>query len=670
MKLSISSIFCLTLFSPLAFSANYSAPDNYNGIIKSIDINNDGVEDFVVYDVFKDSPEFEVYSGVDGSLLTYFYFPNNFLEPSFHWVSDRNNDGFKDVGLFGVNPNSNKFQFILKSSKTGEDIKTWTWNKSLSSADFYEIDDISGDDRSDFGIFGTHSSNGTKQLQVRDGVNRSPVTTFKWPNNWLNPKVVSMSDVTGDGISEIALYGQHKRRENGQLFVLDGVESSTKLDVYNWVKNWDDINLYALDDIDGDGTFDWGQFGRRFDDGRYQMVIKRGDTKYGTLRTLIWNTKIATKEPLILDDITGDGIQEVAVAGFDIQDGKFKALINDGRLPNTRIKNVSWPSKWGMPSKIIELHDVDGDGINDLGLLGEVVETGSIVLSIKSSVTGRQLSSYEWDDQWFNFHLTTLDVNDDGILDFALAGNRAITMEKRLSIRDGVDPSLDYFDKILAPYLVTLDSFLTARLDSDFRYLVAFNDFERARSAVNKLLFDGDNLHLGNKITPYNIENSYLKVSYDDGEETSNFLYVSRDFGISLLEEELFLYSRLSPESSTNVNSWNSLEVTNKLLHFLFDGGEGEGAEPESFTVTFFENNQAFIGGDVNEMVPWTINQLGQLIIETSVFGGEQGLILNKLASDEKVIVATDNSNNLKPILISEDLTIILTIENSWTNPY
>ncbi|MDO6617631.1 hypothetical protein [Shewanella sp. 6_MG-2023] len=658
----------LAITCPSAIAEPFHVSD---GIKLAADVNNDGISDFALYGASVTLFKYDVISGADGVKLTSFSFPDpdSFAHAKFHWVADRDNDGVQDIGLFGLNTTTDKYQFVLKSSKTGGSLGTWTWNNTLFLPEFNEIDDITLDGMPEFGVLGTHVANSTLQLQVRDGKLKSPVATFKWPNIWDDPRVVTMSDVTGDSIPEVAIYGVNKRRGNGQLFVYDGALATNKLDVYNWGKHWGNTSLYQLEDIDGDGTNEWGQFGKRHDDGRYQMLMKRGSSKVGVLRTLTWNTTMNVDKPVLLDDITNDGIQEVALAQFDV-DLRFKILINDGRLPNKRIKNISWPMKWLPFARLVQLHDIDGDGVGEVGLLGPDISTGNIVLSIKSLVTGKELTQYTWDKQWTNgfTQLEIFDANNDGVLDYALTGYQDLSFFERISVISGTSDRAVIFDKIVGQERATLSSFLTATYDTDFRYITSFNDALRANDNVEPLLFDGDLLHYGaEEVLPYTVNNSLLTLHHDDGDEEINFTYVSDEFGVSLSPDaELSLFTQ-SSFNLTSDDKFDESMISGKIFSYLMDdsGANSTFSEPLGFYITFYATGLAFVGAE-SIVVPWSIDSQGRLVIALSEHNGDDDLVFSRYVDDGNLFVIKDESRNDKPLLMSEDLTLMTTLHNNW----
>ncbi|MBE7213940.1 hypothetical protein MK852_17085 [Shewanella benthica] len=402
------------------------------------DVDEDGVQDFVVLDSSNaDSFSYQLISGKDLSRLSTTNIPVSQDSPTVHWLADRNSDGVEEFGYFGFNSNANNYQFVLKDGASGSSLGNWTWPATLNNAKFIEVGDLNGDTLTDFAIFGQHKVNRGNQLVVKDGANGTKLDTFKWVDNWFNPEVVIMSDRTGDGIPEIALYGVHKRMNKGQLFVYDGA-LNTKLDVYNWNKLWSDVQLIAMDDLDGDGTQDWGQFGTRKDDGRYQLVVKKGHDKKGVVRVFSWGADLSQAYPIQLKDRTGDGVSENAIFGIADPQGnaKYKLWINDGKLANTRIENFAWPVNWD-DVQLVELGDVTSDGLSEIALIGYKKSNRILEIVAKQSTTQTELYRFTIPGRWEDVSVTSMDTTGDGIDEIIINGQDQTNGKHRVVVIDG-----------------------------------------------------------------------------------------------------------------------------------------------------------------------------------------------------------------------------------------
>ena len=404
-------------------------------LVKFTDYNGDGVIDWLKHSVVGDAVWLTILDGRDFSAFSFFNINSELENVSVELLGDRNNDGIKEVGLFGFNNAVGRYQLAVYNGYTGQSMGTWNWPETLKDVEFKLLDDLTLDGVQEYAITGIHLTNGTKQLFVKDGVSKQTYKTFKWTNQWLDAQIVQMSDVTNDGVPEVALYGRHERLDKGQLFVFDGANSNNKLDVYNWNTLWNDISLHKMDDLDGDGTTDWGQFGQRKDDGRYQWVVKKGHNKQGVIRTFSWPNDLSDVKPLLLADTTGDNVSEVALYGKNAS-GKVFLRVNDGRLANTRIANFSWPATW-TEEQVMELGDLNNDGINEVALLGVNINSGKYQLVIKDGRATTEYGRLTLEGNFADLTISSYDTNNDGHADIIVNGVDALSLARTTHIYSG-----------------------------------------------------------------------------------------------------------------------------------------------------------------------------------------------------------------------------------------
>ncbi|GGP95588.1 leucine-rich repeat domain-containing protein [Shewanella ulleungensis] len=405
------------------------------------DVNQDGVADWIKYTTHSNRVEVSLFSGNTYNALANYVIENSFATPSTILLDDRDADGINEVGVFGFDVNVNRYQLQVHSGLTGVKQDVWNWPATLGEVKFEVLADLTGDGIQEYAISGVHLANGTRQLVVKDSVTKASYQTFKWPNLWDAPQFVTMSDVTFDGTSEVALYGRHSRLDKGQLFIYDGANADSKVDVYNWNTLWDDIQLIEMDDLDGDGSNDWGQFGQRKDDGRYQWVVKKGNDKRGVIRTFTWPNDLVDVKPLLVADRTGDGIREVAVLGTNPDDGKVFVRINDGRLANERIANISWPASW-EDYQVTELGDLNSDGFSEFGLLGYTKANRTVQLIVRDGKTTTEYGRYALSGSWEGLSLEHYDIDKDGSDDVVISGINQTTKAKVFTTLSGKDLSV------------------------------------------------------------------------------------------------------------------------------------------------------------------------------------------------------------------------------------
>ncbi|MBB1299684.1 leucine-rich repeat domain-containing protein, partial [Pseudoalteromonas sp. SR41-7] len=179
-----------------------TAPQSF--VILFSDINGDGVVDWLKYSLVNGSTEFNVLDGRDFTELRNFELSYSLDSISVELLGDRNNDGIKELGLFGFNADVGRYQLVVYNGYTGQSMGTWNWPETLKDVEFKLLDDLTLDGVQEYAITGIHLTNGTKQLFVKDGVSKQTYKTFKWTNQWLDAQIVQMSDVTNDGVPEVA----------------------------------------------------------------------------------------------------------------------------------------------------------------------------------------------------------------------------------------------------------------------------------------------------------------------------------------------------------------------------------------------------------------------------------------------------------------------------------
>jgi hypothetical protein len=405
------------------------------------DVSGDGVVDWLGYAVKTSEVQVNVFSGDDFLSMGSFSFAHNFDAAQLHKLGDRDDDGVSEIGVFGFDSALNRYQLFVHNGISGQKLGTWNWPAILISGQLEVLPDLTDDGIQEYAVQGIHGTNGTRQLVVKNGMTRATYQTFKWPNLWDNTQIVSLSDRNGDNIPEIALYGRHIRIDKGQLFVFDGASATTKMDVYNWNKLWNDIQLIKMDDVDGEGTIDWGQFGKRKDDGRYQWVVKKGHDKRGVIRTFSWPGDLENVTPLLVGDRTNDGVREVAVVGTHAVNGRLFLRINDGKLANQRIANISWPANW-EDVQVKELGDLNDDGFNEYAMLGYLKSNRKLQLVVKDGQTLTEYGRYTFEDDWETLLLSSNDVNGDGNDDVMVSGIEQATGLRRYIYLNGVNMEL------------------------------------------------------------------------------------------------------------------------------------------------------------------------------------------------------------------------------------
>jgi len=312
----------------------------------SADFNNDGIPDLI----FKN----------DKGYIKTWELDSSYAKVKERWLTNLGSDDWELYeDIVDVN-NDNSIDIILQQTSTGyikvlqmngfskRGIK-WTGNPG-SDWEIVGVSDIDGDNYKDM-ILQQESTGYLKAFKL----NSDSKGTAKWIGDPAGKEweVVKVADVDGDGIADIVM----QNSSNGYIkaFKLDSNFKATA----KWIgnpngTNWD---IEGVKDIDGDGICD--------------IVLQ--DENNGYIKAFKLNSSFKASAKWIgspginyeiqdVEDIDGDGTSDILLRD------KTKGYVKAFQLNNSTLKGTA---KWiGNPSgvewKIVEVSDVDDDGIQDV----------------------------------------------------------------------------------------------------------------------------------------------------------------------------------------------------------------------------------------------------------------------------------------------------------------
>jgi outer membrane protein assembly factor BamB len=254
-----------------------------------------------------------------------------------------------------------------------------------------------------------------RAAHLRDIV--APTQLFSMTGDDNAVAVRPIADVTGDGLDEI-IFGLDIFHVGDNLFCLDGASSGTATVVWSLEEPgyfYGDQCLVPITDTDGDGSQNFLAGSSGAGQKAYDYNGMDGAV------TWVFDTFLEPEPGWVyslaqLDDITGDGVPEVAFGAGSTNDGLY---VVDGASTAPGQATVLW--RYQAPDAIGSVRsigDVNGDGDDDV--LAAVIDDGNVVLCMDGGTTlpgGRVLWSYP-----ANVYAVGVlpDVNSDGI-DEALA---------------------------------------------------------------------------------------------------------------------------------------------------------------------------------------------------------------------------------------------------------
>ncbi len=254
-----------------------------------------------------------------------------------------------------------------------------------------------------------------RAADTRDVV--APTQLFQMTGDDNAVAVRSIADVTGDGLDEI-VFGLDIFHVGDNLFCLDGSSSGAATVVWSLEEPgyfYGDQCLVPVTDTDGDGSQNFlaGSSGAGKKAYDYDGIDGSVTWVFDTLLEPDPGTVYSLAQ---LDDITGDGVPEVAFGVGSTNDGLY---VVDGASTALGQATVLWRYQaMDAIGSVRSIGDVNGDGDDDV--LAAVIDNGNLVLCMDGGTTqpgGHVLWSYP-----ANVYAVGVlpDINSDGI-DEALA---------------------------------------------------------------------------------------------------------------------------------------------------------------------------------------------------------------------------------------------------------
>ncbi|NHN37147.1 hypothetical protein G8764_07570 [Pseudomaricurvus alcaniphilus] len=414
-------------------------------LYKFDDINGNGVSDVGQFGLRKselgrsEKPQLVIKDPSTGEHLISYTWQANWLKVQLVQLSDLNGDGIREVGVFGYNKYDHRPQLAVKDGSSAVNLATWNWPANWNRVRFLELDDLNNDGFREFAIAGFQKSTGRPSVVVREGIDPSlPVTVINWPLVWNNIEFVEVPDINGDGIAEVAVFGQPRGDGRYRLVIKNVKDPSASPTVYDWGDAWSSLELRVIKDLDGDGIDDIAVVGERKDNDRPQLIANSGANRGQTPKRFGWPAVLEPIDYLSLPDRDGDNLWEVALVGRRTDDDRTRIVVKSSSQAKT-IQTVGWNSNW-TDRRVFELSDHSGDGKNDFALLGNRKGEGQAQLVIIDSATNNPLQPYTWPSM--NVSQASLleidDINGDGTKEIGLYS--VLDDRGTLEIKNGRNP--------------------------------------------------------------------------------------------------------------------------------------------------------------------------------------------------------------------------------------
>ena len=413
----------------------YSEKQGVRQVLQLQDINSDGTDDIGLFALVDEKPSLIVINGKTQTTLTTYTWNNvDYIDMQVILIPDTNENGFNEVGLFGIRNSGaglGRPQVSIRDTENGELLQRVNWVDNWLNVKPMVLDDLDEDGVPEIAIqgrFKTYNGGARPQLIVRSGRTGQAGDTFGYPSLFTDPEYYQFSDTNNDGVGEIATFGRIARNGKIQIKIADGKDPNDRQKAYNFPDKWTDISWLRLSDMNNDGVDDWGLFGTRRDDNRPQLIVKDGTDPKGAIRIYAWASDIVTPSFFIVPDMNFDNISEVAVGGIRTN-GRYQFQVKDGADRNVVLANHNVNSPLNDVNFIV-LPDVNNDGSAEIGMFGKDDNDQYIVVVRQGNLADlapslHEITSVNLGSDWATKPNTMIvnDIDGDGIQDLMVWGN-------------------------------------------------------------------------------------------------------------------------------------------------------------------------------------------------------------------------------------------------------
>jgi hypothetical protein len=380
------------------------APAQRRLIAKLGDLNGDGVSDFAIsepdYDVSPgaNNGRVSVYSGSNRSLLaTLTGLTEQRLGTGLDGIGDTNNDGVPDI-LVG-----SRGRFVVSCTSTS--VLTPTGRAGILS-----------------------------------GANLSTwlVTVFGNPNGGFGIQATSPADLDGDGVKDFVVGApwHYKNTDifgnpnycstlGGAVFAFSGKSPGTLISSIS-VSSPGGTHLESIGDVNGDGIGDFAYLA--YSPSKYEIV---SGSSLASVSSIAVNQLSVDYGAVfrVLGDLTGDGIEEFAVAATSSTGGTVTVYEGSSTNAFSALATVAVEAGTNLPygTGVDGIADLNGDGIRELLVQGSGPRGSIKIYSGASLVSGQPAVLTEHLVLGIGGSLQEIrtlgDLDGDGVEDFAASSN-------------------------------------------------------------------------------------------------------------------------------------------------------------------------------------------------------------------------------------------------------
>lgn len=225
-------------------------------------------------------------------------------------------------------------------------------------------------------------------VAVKDALTSVLLNTVRFSGYFYAKDLEMLIASDGSGTPALAVLGDNKDpAKNDKLEIRDVSTGNTVQDI--WLgSGWQVLQLEWLGDLNGNGYPEAAVLRIRNDQSQYTVVLRDSGSRQW-LGTLYFDPQYPPRRMLVIPDINGNGADEVVVFGQRFNGGNQKAQVMDSR--SGQILRAVFYDKTFPGQDIAVCEDINGNGAEELVMLGRRASDGQLKAIVKDAKTGERL---------------------------------------------------------------------------------------------------------------------------------------------------------------------------------------------------------------------------------------------------------------------------------------
>lgn len=231
---------------------------------------------------------------------------------------------------------------------------------------------------------------GPTKVEVRDAATGEPINDVWFAERFSPRQLLALPDLNGNGSAEVGVVlcggNEINRVALKDTATKDWVQTLTPAWRYR------DFNLSqaaVVADRNGNGAPEVAMLLRKTDSGETLVWVADAKTNAPIAAIGGFNPGATPVRLVVLHDLSGDGVEEYALLGRDGTSGQVITEIRDGA--QGRLLNRIWMNQACSPLDMVAVDDVNGNNADELVLLGRCGTGGTLVGVVRDALSGEFL---------------------------------------------------------------------------------------------------------------------------------------------------------------------------------------------------------------------------------------------------------------------------------------